>query len=84
MQTVEAAVIGVADGTWGEVGRAFVVLAPGEAVDAAQLAAHLRERLAGYKIPRSFVFIDALPHTGSGKVQKSHLPREETSDNNSQ
>ena len=80
----EAAVIGVGDDTWGEVGRAFVVLTPGEAVDAARLTAHLRGRLAGYKIPRSFVFVDALPHTGSGKVLKSHLPREENSDDNSQ
>jgi fatty-acyl-CoA synthase len=80
----EAAVIGVADGTWGEVGRAFVVVTAGEGVNAEQLTAHLRGRLAGYKIPRSFVFLDALPHTGSGKVLKSHLPREETGDNNRQ
>jgi fatty-acyl-CoA synthase len=80
----EAAVIGVADDTWGEVGRAFVVLTPGQPVDAEQLTAHLRRRLAGYKIPRSFVFVDALPHTGSGKVQKSHLPREESGDNHNQ
>ncbi|HVC03090.1 MAG TPA: long-chain fatty acid--CoA ligase [Candidatus Acidoferrales bacterium] len=79
----EAAVIGVADGTWGEVGKAFVVLSPGEPVDAAQLNAYLRGRVAGYKVPRSFVFVDALPHTGSGKVLKSQLPREETGDNNS-
>jgi acyl-CoA synthetase (AMP-forming)/AMP-acid ligase II len=78
----EAAVIGIADGTWGEVGRAFVVLGSGDPVDAVALTAHLRGRLAGYKIPRSFVFVDALPHTGSGKVQKSQLPREESGDNN--
>ncbi|HEY6469663.1 MAG TPA: long-chain fatty acid--CoA ligase [Candidatus Dormibacteraeota bacterium] len=80
----EAAVIGVADDTWGEVGRAFVVRTPGASVDGAQLTAHLRARLAAYKVPRAFVFVDALPHTGSGKVQKSHLPREETGDHNSQ
>ena len=80
----EAAVIGVADDTWGEVGKAFVVPSPGAAVDVEQLTMYLRGRLAGYKIPRSFVFVDSLPHTGSGKVQKSHLPREETGDNNSQ
>lgn len=74
----EAAVIGVADDTWGEVGRAFVVPTAGNSVDAEQLTAHLRARLAAYKVPRSFVFVDALPHTASGKVQKSHLPREET------
>ena len=72
----EAAVVGVADETWGEVGRAFVVMTDGTPADAAQLTAFLRERLAGYKIPRSFVFVDALPHTASGKVQKSLLPRD--------
>ena len=80
----EAAVIGVPDGTWGEVGRAFVVLTPGQPVDAARLAAYLRGRLAGYKIPRSFVFVDALPHTGSGKVQKSLLPRDGAGDEKDQ
>lgn len=80
----EAAVIGVADDTWGEVGRAFVVLTPGEPVEAAQLTAHLRGRLAGYKIPRSYVFVDALPQTGSGKVQKSLLARDGTGDRNNQ
>jgi fatty-acyl-CoA synthase len=70
---VEAAVIGVADATWGEVGRAYIVLAPGGSVTQEELSAHLRARLAGYKIPRSWVFVDSLPHTASGKVQKSQL-----------
>jgi fatty-acyl-CoA synthase len=70
---VEAAVIGVADATWGEVGRAYIVLATGGSVTEDELSAHLRTRLAGYKIPRSWVFVDSLPHTASGKVQKSQL-----------
>ncbi len=74
----EAAVIGVADATWGEVGKAFVVLTPGAAVGDADLIAYLRERLAGYKIPKTFVFVESLPHTGSGKVHKSQLRKEET------
>jgi fatty-acyl-CoA synthase len=70
---VEAAVIGVADTTWGEVGEAYVVLAADRSVTEEQLRAHLRARIAGYKIPRSWVFRDSLPHTASGKVQKSQL-----------
>jgi fatty-acyl-CoA synthase len=74
----EAAVIGVADDVWGEVGKAFVVPMPDAALDDAALIVYLRTRLAGYKIPRSFVFVDSLPHTASGKVHKSHLRKGET------
>jgi fatty-acyl-CoA synthase len=69
----EAAVIGVADTTWGEAGKAFVVRVVDTAVSEAELTAYLRSRLAGYKIPRSMVFVDSLPHTASGKVLKSEL-----------
>jgi fatty-acyl-CoA synthase len=75
----EAAVIGVRDDTWGEVGSAFVVLIAGSSVTEEELNAHLRSRLAGYKIPRSMVFRDSLPHTASGKVFKSKLRTESTS-----
>jgi fatty-acyl-CoA synthase len=70
---IEAAVIGVADETWGEVGMAHVVLAADSSATEEELSAHLRTRIAGYKIPRSWVFLDSLPHTASGKVQKSQL-----------
>lgn len=72
----EAAVIGVADATWGEVGKAFIVLAEGGVASEEELTAHLRTRIAGYKIPRSMVFLHSLPHTGSGKVFKSRLRAE--------
>jgi fatty-acyl-CoA synthase len=74
----EAAVIGVADATWGEVGKAFVVLAAGAEAGDAELIAYLRGRLAAYKVPKTFVFAESLPHTGSGKVHKSQLRKEET------
>jgi fatty-acyl-CoA synthase len=70
---VEAAVIGVADATWGEVGMAYVVLTTDGSVTEEELRSHLRTRLAGYKVPRSWVFLDSLPHTASGKVRKSQL-----------
>ncbi|MEV0755443.1 long-chain fatty acid--CoA ligase [Streptosporangium sp. NPDC050280] len=69
----EAAVVGMADQRWGEVGRAFVVLRPGAGVAPGELTGFLRSRLAKYKIPVRFEIVDALPKTGSGKIRKSEL-----------
>ena len=66
----EAAVIGIADRRWGEVGRAFVVLKPGRVVDPATLASHCGARIARYKVPKEFLITDVLPRTASGKIQK--------------
>jgi fatty-acyl-CoA synthase len=74
---VEAAVIGVPDERWGEVGRAFVVLEPGASLSEVQLQAFLRERLAKYKVPKSVVVLDALPRTGPGKIDKRALAARE-------
>ena len=68
---VEAAVVGVPDERWGEVGAAFVVRAA--SVDEGELAAHCRKRLARFKVPKSFTFVEALPRNSIGKVQKSDL-----------
>jgi fatty-acyl-CoA synthase len=68
----DAAVIAVADETWGEVGVAFVV---GTDVD---LTAFLSTRLSRYKIPRTFIFVDALPRTPYGKVLKEELRKQLT------
>jgi acyl-CoA synthetase (AMP-forming)/AMP-acid ligase II len=72
---LEAAVVGVPDDRWGERPKAFVVLRPGCSMEAADLAAHVRGLLAGYKCPDVFEFLDALPRTSTGKVQK-HVLRE--------
>ncbi|MFN2562977.1 MAG: long-chain fatty acid--CoA ligase [Jatrophihabitans sp.] len=69
----ECAVIGVADPTWGEVGRAFVVLREGEDLDAGDVLRHLESRLARYKVPKSIEFVAELPHNASGKLLKSRL-----------
>ncbi|MGX7873725.1 AMP-binding protein [Mesorhizobium sp. ORM6] len=69
----EAAVIGIADARWGEVGRAFVVVKPGCVVLPADLASHCRARIARYKVPKEFLLTDALPRTASGKIQKHIL-----------
>jgi fatty-acyl-CoA synthase len=68
---VEAAVVGVPDERWGEVCAAFVVLrAP---LEEPELAAFCRERLAAFKVPRSFSFVESLPRNSIGKIQKSEL-----------
>jgi acyl-CoA synthetase (AMP-forming)/AMP-acid ligase II len=69
----EVAVIGVPDERWGETVKALVVRRDGVDVRAAELVAFARERLAGYKLPRAIVFVDALPRTPSGKVLKREL-----------
>jgi fatty-acyl-CoA synthase len=70
---LEIAVVGMPDERWGESGRAHVVLRAGAQVEADELRAWGRERLAGFKIPSHFVFEAELPRTASGKVQKHRL-----------
>ncbi|WP_281985030.1 FadD3 family acyl-CoA ligase [Thalassorhabdomicrobium marinisediminis] len=69
----QIAVIGVPDNRLGEVGKAFVVLRPGAQVTEAELIAWSRENIANFKVPRSFVFLDALPTSAQGKVVKDEL-----------
>jgi fatty-acyl-CoA synthase len=69
-----AAVIGVADARWGEVGRAYVEVR--EQIDGAVLNQFARTRLAAYKVPKEFVIVDELPRNPSGKVQKHLLSKE--------
>ena len=69
----EVAVVGVPDREWGERVRAFIVLKSGVEVDEGTLKIFARERLAGPKVPRDFVFIDALPRNPTGKVLKREL-----------
>ncbi|RME24579.1 MAG: AMP-dependent synthetase [Deltaproteobacteria bacterium] len=68
-----AAVIGVPDDRWGEVGMAFIEVVPGRSLDVAALTTWLRGRLARFKIPKHFALTDTLPRTGSGKVDKPAL-----------
>jgi long-chain acyl-CoA synthetase len=69
----QAAVIGVDDPQKGEVVSAFIVLKPGQQLEAAALIAWSRDNMAAYKVPRHVQFITALPATGSGKVLRRML-----------
>lgn len=69
----EAGVYGVDDDRWGSVPAASVVLHPGANVTADELIGHCRERLAKYKAPVSVRFVDALPRTAAGKLQRRLL-----------
>lgn len=69
----ECAVIGVSDTQWGEVGLACMVLKNGLTLSADELRTFLKTKLAGYKIPKRFVFVDELPKSGPGKILKTEL-----------
>jgi acyl-CoA synthetase (AMP-forming)/AMP-acid ligase II len=69
----EVAVIGVPSDKWGETVKALVVLAEGATADEAELIAHCKARLAGYKCPTSVELRDELARTATGKLQKFKL-----------
>jgi acyl-CoA synthetase (AMP-forming)/AMP-acid ligase II len=69
------AVIGVPDDRMGEVGRAFVVLRPGQHADEAEIIAWARENIANYKVPRRVIITTDLPRNAAGKVVKTELAR---------
>ena len=67
---LEVAVVGVPDEQWGETPHAFVILAGGASVTAEELIAWAREEMAHFKVPRHVAFVDQLPKTATGKIQK--------------
>jgi acyl-CoA synthetase (AMP-forming)/AMP-acid ligase II len=69
----DVAVIGVPHDKWGETPKAIVVPAEGQTVDAAEIIAYAKERLAGFKCPTSVDVTDIIPRNPSGKVLKREL-----------
>lgn len=69
----ECAVIGIPDDEWGESIHAVVQLKPGNDLSDADLEAHCRDQIAGFKVPRSWSFTNEMPKTAFGKIQKTAL-----------
>lgn len=72
----EVAVLGVPDPLWGEVGIAVCVARAGAAVDEAELSAFLDGKMARYKMPKRYIFWDALPKSAYGKITKKMIREE--------
>ena len=72
-QVAEAAIIGVPNERWGEVGLAVIALKPGATIDRATVVEHCVSRLARFKIPNDIAIVDALPRNATGKVLKREL-----------
>jgi fatty-acyl-CoA synthase len=70
---LDAAVVAVPDERWGEVGAAFVVVAPDSGLNDESIRELLNGRLASFKIPRYVHFVDQLPKTATGQIRKSAL-----------
>ncbi|WP_367307062.1 long-chain-fatty-acid--CoA ligase [Alicyclobacillus acidocaldarius] len=70
---IEAGVVSRPDEQWGEVPVAFVVKKPGTQLTEEELRAFCRARLAHFKVPKAFYFVDQLPRTATGKLQKFKL-----------
>jgi len=70
---VECAVVGLPDARWGEVGHLVATCREGATLELAAILAHLENRLARYKLPKTLTVVAALPRTASGKIQKTLL-----------
>jgi fatty-acyl-CoA synthase len=66
----DAGIVGIPDEKWGEVGKAFIVLIPGQTMDNGEVFEFLKGKVAKYKIPKYVEYVEELPRTASGKVQK--------------
>ncbi len=78
---LECAVIGIEDADRLTKTKAFVVVKPGQAVSDAALKAFVKERLAAHKYPRMIEFVDELPKTATGKIQRFRLRERERGSN---
>jgi fatty-acyl-CoA synthase len=72
-QVSDCAVVAVPDERWGEVGMAMISLRPGQTLSEADVRDFLAQRLARYKVPKYFTFLDSLPRNATGKILRSQL-----------
>ena len=72
-QVADAAIIGVPNERWGEVGMAIVVRKPDQTLEEGDIIRHCLGRLAKYKVPQAVAFVEALPRNATGKLLKKEL-----------
>jgi fatty-acyl-CoA synthase len=72
-EVAEAAIIGVPNDRWGEVGLAVLALKPGTELERQQVQEYCADRLAKFKIPNDIAIVDELPRNATGKVLKREL-----------
>jgi fatty-acyl-CoA synthase len=75
----DVGIVGIPDEKWGEVGKAFVVLKPGERMNNGEVLEFLKGKVAKYKIPKYVEYVEELPKTASGKIQKFVLKERDRS-----
>ena len=71
----DAAVVGVPDKKWNEVGKAFIVTRDGNPLNSDEIYQFLQDKLAKYKMPKYIEFVEKLPKTASGKIKKGLLKK---------
>jgi len=79
---LEAAVVGLPDKVWGEEVTAFIVLRDEETLNEEELIDYCKEHLADYKCPRKVFFVDDLPKTATGKIQKTKVVQQYVAEHN--
>ena len=72
-QIADAAIIGVPNERWGEVGMAIIVRKPDQALEEGDVIRHCLGRLAKFKVPQAVTFVEVLPRNATGKVLKREL-----------
>ena len=70
---LECSVVGIPDPVYGERVAAAILVKPGADIQTAALRSYLKERLASFKVPDHFIFLDEFPRNANGKIDKRNL-----------